>query len=140
MICDDSAHARRALEAGLTNAIPANWEVVCVEHGEEAVEATEKEEMDLVLMDFHLSTSGGKMNGAEATTALLEKYPDLKVIGVTSNAAQGEPEREMLLKAGCLDVWGKPVRSVEFSQALFGDKYGANPDTPTGSFKAPKVT
>ncbi|MDX8339583.1 response regulator transcription factor [Draconibacterium sp. IB214405] len=51
-------------------------------NGEEFLELIENVQPDIVLMDINMP----KMNGIEATKQALKKYPDLKVIALTSFA------------------------------------------------------
>lgn len=49
------------------------------ESGEDALKAIGPDLPDLIIMDINMSG----MNGIETTTQLLEKYPDLKILGLT---------------------------------------------------------
>lgn len=118
LVCDDVDHARATHVRALEDLFP-HWDVVSVKHGEDALQHGMT--ADLVLMDFHLSSSGGELNGAETTQRLRELNPAIVVIGVTANADDGESEREQLLDAGCADVLGKPLNRPELARTVFGD-------------------
>ena len=49
-------------------------------NGEEAVQAAAKLNPDVILMDMIMP----KMNGIEATKAIIADYPDVKIIALTS--------------------------------------------------------
>lgn len=51
-----------------------------VSNGEEAIQAVERLEVDLLLMDIRMPV----MNGVDATKVIKEKYPDMKVLILTT--------------------------------------------------------
>ena len=82
-------------------------------NGIEAVEAVERQEYDLVLMDVQMP----EMDGLEATRrirASLEGGP--RIVAMTANAMDGD--REACLEAGMDDYVGKPIRVDELVTAL----------------------
>ena len=74
-------------------------------NGQEAVQMTEKNTYDIVLMDIKMPI----MDGLEATKAIKEKFPDLPVVALTANAF--DSDRQLALEAGCNDFLSKPVSS-----------------------------
>ncbi len=79
IICDDQAIVRDGLEMLLK--IEPDIEVVGVaEDGAAAVEMVAKKAPDLVLMDLKMPI----MNGVEATRQIRTKYPDVKVLVLTT--------------------------------------------------------
>ena len=74
-------------------------------NGKEAVELTDVNTYDLVLMDIKMPV----MDGLEATKAIKEKHPDLPVIALTANAF--DSDRQLAMDAGCIDFLSKPVSS-----------------------------
>ena len=80
---------------------------IAVENGKQAIEALEKNNVDLVLMDIEMPV----MNGLEATIYIREKLSPPKstipVIALTANVMRGD--REKSLEAGCDGYIEKPI-------------------------------
>ena len=82
-------------------------------NGIEAIDAVERQEYDLVLMDVQMP----EMDGLEATRrikARVEGAP--RIVAMTANAMDGD--REACLEAGMDDYVGKPIRVDELVAAL----------------------
>jgi two-component system, NarL family, response regulator LiaR len=79
IICDDQTIVREGL-AMLLKLEPDIQVVGIAEDGSEAVKITEKEKPDIVLMDLKMPF----MNGVEATQKIRSKYPDVKVLVLTT--------------------------------------------------------
>jgi NarL family two-component system response regulator LiaR len=79
IICDDQAIVRDGLEM-LLKLEPDIQVVGVAEDGAEAVEMAAKEKPDLVLMDLKMPI----MNGVEATRQIRTRYPDIKVLVLTT--------------------------------------------------------
>lgn len=79
IICDDQAIVRDGLEM-LLKLEPDIDVVGTAEDGAEAVELTAKKSPDLVLMDLKMPV----MNGVEATRQIRARYPDVKVLVLTT--------------------------------------------------------
>ena len=80
-------------------------EILHAWNGLEAVEQCKNHpEISMVLMDLKMP----EMNGFEATDLIKKFRPNLPVIAVT--AYVGSEDREMALKAGCVDFITKPVK------------------------------
>lgn len=110
MICDDQEVVCQGLKAILSTA--DNLEVTAIaSNGEEALELLEKKSADVVLMDLKMPV----MNGIHATKAIKEKFPQVKVLILTTydadawlfdairNGADGyllkDTSREMLIQS-----------------------------------------
>jgi DNA-binding NarL/FixJ family response regulator len=79
IICDDQAVVRDGLEMLLT--LEQDIEVIrTASDGAEAVELVTREQPDLVLMDLKMPG----MNGIEATRQIRAKFPDVKVLVLTT--------------------------------------------------------
>jgi PAS domain S-box-containing protein len=90
--------------------------VLVVENGRQALEALERESVDLVLMDIQMP----EMDGFEATAAIREKEKSigghLPIIALTAHAMKGD--REKCLAAGADDYLTKPIRTSELFEAV----------------------
>ena len=105
--------------------------VVVVENGRQAVEALERETIDLVLMDVQMP----EMDGLEATAAIREKEKKtgthVPIIALTAHAMKGD--REKCLAAGTDDYLTKPIRTADLFAAverLRNTKTDAAPEAP----------
>lgn len=84
-------------------------------NGVEALEALEKKQYDIVLMDMQMP----EMDGLEATRRIVEKYPEPDrpyIIALTANAMQGD--RERCIAAGMDDYISKPIRMEDLHEAF----------------------
>lgn len=79
-------------------------EIIHSYYGNEAIQISESQKLDIVLMDIRLPD----INGYEATQAIRKNKPNLKIIAQTAYAA--EEDRETAIKAGCNDYISKPIR------------------------------
>jgi len=105
--------------------------VVVVENGRQALEALERETVDLVLMDVQMP----EMDGLEATAAIREKEKKtgdhLPIIALTAHAMKGD--REKCLAAGTDDYLTKPIRTGDLFAAierLRNTKTNTTPEAP----------
>ena len=81
-------------------------------NGEEFLELIEDVEPDIVLMDINMP----KMNGIEATKHALKKYPELKVIALTSFA--DDEYIEQMISAGVEGYMLKRSDIEDFEKAI----------------------
>ena len=122
---DTSVPPRKILlaEDGLVNQHVAvgflrKWghDVTIVENGLQAVEAVEKEEFDLVLMDVQMP----EMNGTEATKVIRWSERDsdrhLPIVAITAEAMRGD--REKCLAAGMDDYISKPFAPEDLQRII----------------------
>ena len=82
-----------------------DYDIVIAENGEEALQQTESERPDLILMDLGMPV----MDGWEATRRLKanDRLKSIPVIAVTSHAMVGDEVEAR--RAGCDDYLPKPI-------------------------------
>ena len=82
--------------------------------GGEAIEALERSDYDLVLMDVQMPG----LDGLDATRAIRARWPDrpLRIVAMTASAMEGD--REACLAAGMDDYLSKPIRPEELARAV----------------------
>jgi len=82
--------------------------------GREAIDALERADYDLVLMDVQMPG----LDGLDATRAIRTRWPDrpVRIVAMTANAMEGD--RETCLAAGMDDYLSKPIRPDELARAL----------------------
>jgi len=96
LIVDDEPAMREVM--GL---ILKNYDIVEAANGYEAIKRCDEKKPDLILMDIMMP----RMNGIEATKAILKKYPDVKIVAVTAYTTHKGKE---MLEAGAIEVLDKP--------------------------------
>jgi two-component system sensor histidine kinase/response regulator len=105
----NQALAQRLLEKN-------NFQVVIAGNGQEVLEALDRDEFDIVLMDVQMPGMGG----LEATTAIRDREKKsgkrIPIIAMTAMAMKGD--REACLEAGMDGYVSKPIRASELLAAL----------------------
>ncbi len=86
--------------------------ITFVNDGLEALDAIEKEEFELILMDIHMPN----MNGYEATRIIRERNIKTPIIAITANAMKGDADK--CIEAGCDDYLSKPIESHKLYQKV----------------------
>lgn len=144
LICDDQALIRESLAIILEK--QADMEIVGeAANGKEAVEMAETVKPDLILMDMRMPV----MEGTEATKIIHERYPDVKIVALTtfeedeliveslSNGAVGYLLKDIttsdLVKAIQLIREGTSIIPVSFTQKFAGMN-GKKKNVPKRSF------
>lgn len=110
-----------------------------VSNGQEAVDAVQENEFQLVLMDCLMPV----LDGWEATGVIRKlqeqsKIKTMPICALTANAMKGD--REKCIDAGMDDYLAKPVRKKELKEkvhALIAGEDGENIETQQESFSAP---
>jgi len=90
------------------------YEVVSAKTGQEALDISSREQLDLILMDVGLPG----IDGLEVTKKLKEdpKTRHIPVIALTAHAMKGDEER--ILSHGCTGYISKPIDTREFPKAV----------------------
>ena len=121
LITDDHALVRDGLKVilGLSNDIEIAGEM---KNGKEAFEFFSESTADVVLMDINMPV----MNGVEATRAIHEKYPDVKILALSMH---NSPEyfsqmsaagaSGYLLKNARMEIILEAIRAVHSGQTYF---------------------
>jgi signal transduction histidine kinase/CheY-like chemotaxis protein len=86
--------------------------LIIVNDGQEAIEAVENNEFDIVLMDVQMP----KIDGLNATRVIKEKYPNLKIVGLSANVLPDDKARGV--EAGMDDYIGKPLERKLLARIL----------------------
>ncbi len=92
------------------------YEVLAAHTGQEALDITAHEELDLILMDVQLPG----MDGLTVTRKIREnpKTRDIPIVALTAHAMKGDEER--MLQQGCTGYISKPIDTREFPKAVEG--------------------
>jgi DNA-binding NarL/FixJ family response regulator len=111
LLVEDNEVFREALELmlGMREEVDV---VASVGDGAAAVDAALEHRPDVVLIDYRMPG----LDGAEATTQLLAKVPDLRVVALTASA--DEMQRAALLAAGAVACLGKDEELDEIVAAI----------------------
>ncbi len=136
LLVEDSV-TNQKLALGLLKKGGHEVSVAC--NGQEAVDAVERGQFDLVLMDVQMPV----MDGLEATRLIRQAEQQsgthLPILALTARAMQGD--RELCLEAGMDGYVAKPIRRADLNQAL-ADVLAASdsPAAPGARFGGPEVT
>jgi PAS domain S-box-containing protein len=108
LVADDNLVNRKVVHKMLEK---KGHEVISVEDGKEALDATESRIVDLILMDVQMPV----MNGLEATAAIRKREENsphhTPIIALTAHAMKGD--REKCLESGMDDYISKPINPEE---------------------------
>ncbi len=87
--------------------------LIVVATGKDAIEAVQKDAIDVILMDVRLPD----MTGYEVVEEIRKIKPEVKTIIQTAYASNDE--RAKALEAGCIDYLSKPVKNDQLIEMLF---------------------
>ena len=117
LICDDQDVVREGLRSILGTA-PGIDVVALAENGARAVELFERHKPDVVLMDLNMPV----MNGIQATRRLREKYPDARILALTTYDA--DEWVFDVIRAGAAGYLLKDTPRAELIRAIEGTANG----------------
>ncbi len=121
LVAEDNPSNQRVLVEMLKR---MGYRADAVADGREVIQALERQDYDLVLMDVKMP----EMDGITATQVIrklrLERGPT--IVAITAYALEGD--REKCLEAGMDDYISKPVQLKELAAIL--EKYSASPEEP----------
>jgi GAF domain-containing protein/DNA-binding response OmpR family regulator len=111
LLAEDNAVNRKVAIRLLAN---MGYAADVAENGLEAIEALERKEFDVVLMDVQMP----ELDGLGATREIRARWPDrqLHIVAMTANAMAGD--RDLCIAAGMNDYVSKPIRPPELAEAL----------------------
>ncbi len=104
LIVDDDKNTRRLLKAVLEK---ENYTVVTAQNGEEALDALDKEHVDIILLDIMMP----KMDGYEFTSLIREQGVEIPILMLTAKHLPAD--KHMGFISGADDYMTKPVDETE---------------------------
>src|SRR5258707_11090975 len=111
IIVDDHFHVREAW-SWVLNQAPGLQVIAQCANGKEAIEAAQRLQPDVILMDIHMSPVGG----IEATRIIRGSSPDVKIIGVSVQAERSYVNE--MLRNGANGYVTKNSSSTEMVTAI----------------------
>ena len=116
------------------------YNVEVANSGRRAIELTENDRWDLILMDMQMPD----LDGCRTTSAIRARERGTwrtPIIGLTANADH-KPDRERCLAAGMDDVLGKPVQLEHLTQTVekYTSRDGRSLDAEAAPSSPPKLT
>jgi CheY-like chemotaxis protein len=110
LVAEDNAINQKLVQAVLTN---KGYSATVVPNGKAALEALEREEFDLVLMDVHMPV----LDGLSATREIRRRFErHLPVVAMTADTLEGD--RERCLAAGMDDYLTKPIMPDQLDSVI----------------------
>ena len=111
LVAEDNPSNQRVLVEMLKK---LGYRADAVADGREVVQALERQDYDLVLMDIKMP----EMDGITATQVIRKLRPEKgpKIVAITAFALEGD--REKCLEAGMDDYIAKPVQMRELAEVL----------------------
>lgn len=109
LIVEDDSIIRMVLER---LSLRKDWKVILAEDGKAAIDAYQKEEFDVIIMDCQMPVLDGFKTTGEIRQLESQRGTHTPIIALTANAFKGV--RETCLNAGMDDYLTKPVEINEF--------------------------
>ena len=111
LVVDDGETNRKLIRLVLEE---AGAEVTCAENGKIGLEAADRGQFDVILMDMQMPV----MDGYTAAWKLRERGCRLPIVALTAHAMRGDQEK--CLAAGCTAYLTKPINIDELMDAVAG--------------------
>ncbi len=112
LVAEDNPSNKKLIELLLKK---MGLQTLIVENGKLAVEAAQKEEFAIILMDMQMP----EMNGYQAVAKIRKDGIQTPIIALTAHAMKGD--RQKCINAGCTDYLQKPIEKAMLQDIL--DKY-----------------
>lgn len=109
LIVEDDAIIRMVLE---NFSIRKGWKVILAEDGKAAIDAYQKQEFDVIIMDCQMPVLDGYKTTGAIRQLESQRSTHTPIIALTANALKGV--RETCLNAGMDDYLTKPVETNAF--------------------------
>lgn len=109
LIVEDDAIIRMVLEVF---SIRKGWKVILAEDGKAAIDAYQKQEFDVIIMDCQMPVLDGYKTTAAIRQLESQRSTYTPIIALTADTIKGV--RETCLNAGMDDYLTKPVETSEF--------------------------
>lgn len=109
LIVEDDAIIRMVLGKF---SIPKGWKVIFAEDGKAAIDAYQKQEFDVIIMDCQMPVMDGYKTTGAIRQLERQKSVHTPIIALTANALKGV--RETCLNAGMDDYMTKPIETNAF--------------------------
>ena len=129
LVVDDSSANRKLIQLVLER---ARAKVSCATNGVEALELTQRESFDLVLMDMQMPL----MDGYAASRELRRRNYEAPVIALTANAMKGDEKKCM--DAGCDGFLTKPIK-IDFLLATLAERLGLSTKKAPVQLPSPRL-
>jgi PAS domain S-box-containing protein len=100
------------IDSILEQGLKEPYKIINVKNGQEAVEACEKHDIDIILMDIKMPI----MNGLTATKLIKNKYPAIPIIAQTAYSSLDDTQKA--LDAGCDSFISKPINNKELIEII----------------------
>lgn len=104
LVVDDSFDNQLLIKKILTD---WGFEVILANNGQEAIDAVNLQNFDLILMDMQMPIK----DGYTACQELVANHCDIPIVALTANAMK--EDRDRCLKAGCTDYLSKPIKKSQ---------------------------
>jgi CheY-like chemotaxis protein len=101
LIADDSRMSRMMLKKIISSVHP-EWQIIEAENGQEAIEKSEDNDLQVILLDFNMPV----MDGGQAAEKLRPLFPKAKIAFLTANVQESI---QSLARDLQIDFISKPI-------------------------------
>ena len=111
MIVDDDKFTRQTVRQILA---AKDYQIIEAANGQECLGQVDGVRPDVVIVDAHMPG----LSGVEVVMGLRTRYPDIKVIGMSSHDDMGEPQLEAMRQMGAHKIVTKPLQAANLVEAV----------------------